>query len=134
LAANPNKQPFIEVGAIIPPDRFLLDPDGWRFALALYILFWIRPELVLNSWFRSPVENDASGGVRNSLHLEGQAADVDWLGADRKRLQEIAELYLDICSALGLNAGAIVYWGQGKSYLHLQSRRLISGSALTIVT
>lgn len=122
------------MSAILPPDSFISLPDGYRFALALFVLFFLRPSLILNSWYRSPVQNNAVGGVQDSLHLEGQAADVDWLGADLQSFEEIAQLYLDIGGALGLDPGALVYFGQGKSYLHLQSRRLRSGASLSIVS
>ena len=45
--------------------------------------------ITVNSGYRCPAHNKAVGGVKNSQHLKGEAADITC--ADNKRLAEIIE-------------------------------------------
>ncbi|MEN6620609.1 MAG: D-Ala-D-Ala carboxypeptidase family metallohydrolase [Smithella sp.] len=61
----------------------LIPSDNIRFAIRLLVLNLLQPlrdkvqrPLVLNSGYRSPALNKAIGGVRDSQHLKGEAADI----------------------------------------------------------
>lgn len=62
-------------------------------ALAEEVLEPVRERLgkpiIVNSGFRCPVHNAAVGGVANSQHMKGEAADITC--DDNKRLAEIIE-------------------------------------------
>ena len=98
-----------------------------EFARRVDLLIGAFPESVVNSYYRSPEHNAAVGGVADSLHTQGLALDLDFpLGGDEEFLTGVGRAAVD----LGLSA--IVYWGSGKSYLHLQARPLKSGSRLAV--
>lgn len=64
------------------------------------------------SGYRCPVNNAACGGVKNSQHLLGIAADLTYDGIDVDALAQIAE----DCGADGIGK----YWSQG--FVHVDSR------------
>ena len=66
--------------------------------------------ITVNSGYRCPAHNKAVGGVKNSQHLKGEAADITC--ADNKRLAEIIE-------QLGNYDQLIVY----PTFLHVSYKR-----------
>jgi hypothetical protein len=66
--------------------------------------------ITVNSGYRCPAHNKAVGGVKNSQHLKGEAADITC--ADNKRLAEIIE-------QLGNFDQLIVY----PTFLHVSYKR-----------
>ena len=66
--------------------------------------------ITVNSGYRCPAHNKAVGGVKNSQHLKGEAADITC--ADTKRLAEIIE-------QLGNFDQLIVY----PTFLHVSYKR-----------
>lgn len=111
--------------AICPPAS-LQGNEQREFARRVDLLIGAYPELVVNSYYRTPERNAAVGGVPDSLHVQGLALDVDYFGADEGTLTAVGQ------AAVELGLSAIVYWGAGKSYLHLQNRALRAGSRLVV--
>jgi uncharacterized protein YcbK (DUF882 family) len=68
-----------------------------------------RP-IIINSWYRDPATNYRIGGVRNSMHLTGLAADIVVIGLTHSTVQ----IRLDPIWSGGL--------GYGQSYTHLDLR------------
>ena len=68
--------------------------------------------ILINSGYRSPEHNAAVGGVKNSYHTKGMAADIrpDSL-TDLKRLYEI-------CDAVNHSGGV----GKYKTFVHVDTR------------
>ena len=83
-------------------------------ALVEHVLDLARERLgmpiTVNSGYRCPAHNKAVGGVKNSQHLKGEAADITC--ADNKRLAEIIE-------QLGNFDQLIVY----PTFLHVSYKR-----------
>ena len=53
-----------------------------------------NPQLSINSGFRTRRHNDAlEGSARNSLHLSGQAADINIRGMEQEQVQRMAAYY-----------------------------------------
>lgn len=106
-----------------PPPSF--GPNQISFLWVLWVLGLIYPEARITSWFRSTTENQRVGGVPNSLHLEGLAADWDMPG---QLLEEFGR------TAVALGVSAIVYNDGRRSYVHVQARPLASGQTFSVVT
>jgi len=68
--------------------------------------------IYINSGYRCPVHNKFVGGVPNSQHVEGTAADLSYDGIDVDYLAQIAEE----CGADGIGK----YWSQG--FVHIDVR------------
>ena len=58
--------------------------------------------VVINSGYRSPAHNSAVGGVSNSQHVYGRAADIVVEGASPLLVGQIAEYYLDRRGGIGV--------------------------------
>jgi hypothetical protein len=93
---------LIQIGQVAPADAFL------------------------TSWFRDPEKNKAVGGAQQSRHLFGLAVDVDLPTANLQLLRDIAEL------AFRAGLSALIYWGGGKSYVHLQDIPLKGGTRVAV--
>lgn len=91
-------------------------PEQGISAELLNILDLIREELAMPltvlSGYRCPVNNAACGGVKNSQHLLGIAADLTYEHIDVDMLAQIAEN----CGADGIGK----YWSQG--FVHVDMR------------
>lgn len=72
--------------------------------------------VTINSAYRSPAHNAAVGGVSNSQHVYGRAADIVVAGASPLLVGQIAEHYLDRRGGIG------VY----KSFTHVDTRAIRS--------
>lgn len=93
---NPNAKisRFFTVGEVTQNDPRRIPPNG-AIALNVIRLAWeldkIRDEwggpIGVTSWYRPPAINKAVGGVANSPHLEGWAADIYPIGGDVFKLQ-----------------------------------------------
>lgn len=68
--------------------------------------------VTINSGYRSPEHNAAVGGVSNSQHVKGTAADIVVAGTDPLTVGQIAEYYLNTKGGIG------VY----KSFTHVDTR------------
>ena len=68
--------------------------------------------VTINSGYRSPEHNKAVGGVSNSQHVKGTAADIVVAGTDPLTVGQIAEYYLNTKGGIG------VY----KSFTHVDTR------------
>ena len=68
--------------------------------------------VIINSGYRSPEHNAAVGGVSNSQHVKGTAADIVVDGTDPLTVGQIAEHYLNKKGGIG------VY----KSFTHVDTR------------
>jgi hypothetical protein len=108
------------------PPLTLQGPQQKEFARRVDLLIGAYPELSVTSYWRDPEKNLLVGGVPDSLHLQALALDVDYFGAEEATLKAVAS------AAVELGLSAIVYWGSGKSYLHLQARPLKGGSRLVV--
>jgi uncharacterized protein YcbK (DUF882 family) len=80
----------------------------------------------LTSWWRSPEKNEAVGGVSTSRHLSGLAVDIDLPTANLERFGDLAK------HAFSMGLSALIYWGGGKSYVHLQDTPLKNGARLAV--
>lgn len=92
-------------------DRVLIDDD------LVKLLENIREAaggkaITINSGYRSPEHNKAVGGVSNSQHVKGTAADIVVAGTDPLTVGQIAEYYLNTKGGIG------VY----KSFTHVDTR------------
>ena len=66
----------------------------------------------INSAYRTPAYNAKVGGVSNSYHVKGMAADIVVSGVSSKRVAQYAET---------LNCGGIG-WYEGKKFVHIDTR------------
>lgn len=84
----------------------------------LELLDKIREEygspIVVTSGYRSEAHNRAVGGVSNSTHTRGLAADIKPLESDSERLGELQ----DICDKLNPNGGVGFY----SNFVHVDTR------------
>ena len=55
----------------------------------------------IHSWFRCPVHNRNVGGVPNSRHLKGEAADIDVDGLTPRQVQAQLANHRDVVRGLG---------------------------------
>ncbi len=72
--------------------------------------------IIVNSGYRCPKLNKAVGGVANSQHLTGQAADIR---GQSNKPEEIKKLY-DLCKSLGLDVDQCLHEG---TWLHVSYRK-----------
>lgn len=72
---------------------------------------WGRP-IIVNSAYRSPEHNRAVGGVENSYHVRGLAADI------RPEHQEDLPALQDLCLELNVDGGVELY----DSFVHVDAR------------
>lgn len=73
--------------------------------------------LYINSGYRCPEHNEEVGGVPNSQHVEGTAADITYDGIDVDYLAEVAEA----CGQeLGIEGGIGCYYYQ--DFVHVDVR------------
>ena len=72
---------------------------------------WGRP-IIVNSAYRSPEHNRAVGGVENSYHVQGLAADI------RPEHQEDLPELQDLCLELNSDGGVGLYDG----FVHVDAR------------
>nr|DAH48539.1 MAG TPA: peptidase [Caudoviricetes sp.] len=72
---------------------------------------WGRP-IIVNSAYRSPEHNRAVGGVENSYHVQGLAADI------RPEHQEDLPELQDLCLDLNADGGVGLY----DSFVHVDAR------------
>ena len=73
--------------------------------------------VTINSGYRCLEHNEEVGGVSNSQHIEGTAADITYDGVDVDYLAEVAEA----CGQeLGINGGIGKYYYQG--FVHVDVR------------
>lgn len=71
---------------------------------------WYGKPIRVNSGYRCPALNKAVGGVANSQHLTGQAADIDTGGtAENRKLMRHIEENLDFDQLIWENGGAWVH-------------------------
>lgn len=71
---------------------------------------WYGKPIYVNSGYRCPALNKAVGGVANSQHLTGQAADIDVNDrAENRRLMKHIEDNLDFDQLIWENGGAWVH-------------------------
>lgn len=71
---------------------------------------WYGKPIYVNSGYRCPALNKAVGGVANSQHLTGQAADIDVNDrAENRRLMKHIEENLDFDQLIWENGGAWVH-------------------------
>lgn len=71
---------------------------------------WYGKPIRVNSGYRCPALNKAVGGVANSQHLTGQAADIDTDGtAENRKLMKHIEENLDFDQLIWENGGAWVH-------------------------
>ena len=71
---------------------------------------WYGRPIYVNSGYRCPALNKAVGGVANSQHLTGQAADIDVNDrAENRRLMKHIEDSLDFDQLIWENGGAWVH-------------------------
>ena len=71
---------------------------------------WYGKPIYANSGYRCPALNKAVGGVANSQHLTGQAADIDVNDrAENRRLMKHIEDNLDFDQLIWENGGAWVH-------------------------
>lgn len=109
----------------LPP--FPLTHPQVEFIQALIRVGQVAPaEAFLTSWWRDPEKNAAVGGATQSRHLFGLAVDVDLPTANLQSLRDIAEL------AFRAGLSALIYWGGGKSYVHLQDIPLKGGTRVAV--
>jgi len=75
------------------------DIDANMEALVEHVLDPARRRLgkpiIVNSGFRCPLHNGRVGGVANSQHLRGEAADVSLLAHTRSSVQELARVIIE---------------------------------------
>ena len=81
-------------------DKVLIDDD--LIALLENIRSASGGAVTLNSAYRSPEHNKAVGGVSNSQHTKGTAADIAVDGADPLTVGQIAEHFLDNHGGIGV--------------------------------
>ena len=81
-------------------DKVLIDDD--LIALLENIRSASGGAVTLNSAYRSPEHNKAVGGVSNSQHTKGTAADIVVDGADPLTVGQIAEHFLDDHGGIGV--------------------------------
>lgn len=72
---------------------------------------WGRP-IIVNSAYRSPEHNRAVGGVENSYHVQGLAADIR-----PENLEDLPELQ-NLCLELNSDGGVGLY----DSFVHVDAR------------
>ena len=72
---------------------------------------WGRP-IIINSAYRSPEHNAAVGGVPNSFHVQGLAADI------RPERQDDLDELQDLCLELVLEGGVGLY----DTFVHVDAR------------
>ncbi len=72
---------------------------------------WGRP-IIVNSAYRSPEHNQAVGGVVNSFHVQGLAADIR-----PERQKDLADLQ-DLCLDLNERGGVGLY----DTFVHVDAR------------
>lgn len=71
---------------------------------------WYGKPIYVNSGYRCPALNKAVGGVANSQHLTGQAADIDTRDtAENRKLMRRIEDSLDFDQLIWENGGAWVH-------------------------
>ena len=71
---------------------------------------WYGKPIYVNSGYRCPALNKAVGGVANSQHLTGQAADIDTNDkAENRKLMKHIEDNLDFDQLIWENGGAWVH-------------------------
>lgn len=71
---------------------------------------WYGKPIYVNSGYRCPALNKAVGGVANSQHLTGQAADIDVNDrAENRKLMKHIEDSLDFDQLIWENGGAWVH-------------------------
>lgn len=71
---------------------------------------WYGKPIRVNSGYRCPALNKAVGGVANSQHLTGQAADIDTDGtAENRKMMKHIEENLDFDQLIWENGGAWVH-------------------------
>jgi uncharacterized protein YcbK (DUF882 family) len=100
---GPECEGLINVGNGISPRLMnVLDAIRERIGQPIYI----------NSGYRCPVHNKEVGGVTNSQHVDGTAADLNYDGIDVDYLAQVAEE----CGADGIGK----YWSQG--FVHVDVR------------
>lgn len=92
-----------------PPLAVLRAEARWLQVFLPLVSFLLRnvPGLSISSWYRDPVQNEAAGGVRTSLHLRGLAMDLTGPFASRM-------LVGNVWRAVGLDAV------QYDSHVHLE--------------
>ena len=81
-------------------DKVLIDDD--LIALLENIRSAAGGAVTLNSAYRSPEHNKAVGGVSNSQHTKGTAADIVVSGTDPLTVGQIAEHFLDDHGGIGV--------------------------------
>ena len=97
-------------------------------ALVSEVLDPVREKLgkaiVVNSGYRCPRHNAAVGGVRNSQHLRGEAADIVPVKSEEIRVKSELERLKEIIIANGKFDQLIVYPG----FVHVSYKRPSAGS------
>lgn len=77
----------------------------------------IGQPITINSGYRCPEHNEEVGGVSNSQHVEGTAADITYDGVDVDYLAQVAE---ECGNELGIEGGIGRYYRQG--FIHVDVR------------
>ncbi len=102
-------------GAEMPQDVFF---NIQKLALQLQIVRDIvKKPITINSGYRSPEHNKKIGGVPNSQHVLGKAADIVIKGQNSKKTYELLEKLID--------EGRILQGGLGlyKNFVHYDIRK-----------
>ncbi len=72
----------------------------------------------INSGYRTPEHNRSVGGVSNSSHTRGWAADISCVGSARRAKMIIAMVILSLYSGLKRLRAPVIRIGIAKTYLH----------------
>lgn len=90
--------------------RYSQMDQSFMIDLAKFFVKLNPPDYTITSTFRTASENEAVGGVSNSYHLTGRAADIVFNGVN----------FLDVVKAGALSPLKILYYPL-KNYYHIQS-------------
>lgn len=102
-------------GALMPKDVFY---NILKLAIQLQTLRdYLGKPIKINSGYRSPEHNKAIGGVKNSQHVLGKAADIVVKGVKPEQLAVIIERLID--EGHMLQGGIGIY----NTFLHYDIRR-----------
>ncbi len=110
----------------VPPPELLDTVPVQTFVGKVNLLLGFAPELVVTSWFRDPERNARAGGAPGSLHLIGEAADVDLPLAGDLEL-----VWTGAVIAAFFDLSVLVELGRA-DHIHLQSRPLLSGERFSV--
>ena len=80
---------------------------------------WYGKPIYVNSGYRCPALNKAVGGVANSQHLTGQAADIDTNDTAENRKAENRKLMKHIEDSLDFDQ---LIWENGGAWVHVSYR------------